>query len=487
MWSYQTGAERLTMGLSPNSKTILDGIEDDLSALEAALGRTPSPTLGLPFTRHEMKKSLILLGINIVCSEGVISDDEVYLIYDIHAYIEKNYILNDNIDEYREELMKWFVANQDACTHSIVPAPVLALDKYDAANGTTLGLVARTMYFRFANAVAKCDREVTTKETEILSALERALFAARVLGQTLTPNSSTPVGASPSSTSSQPRALAEIMTDLNTLIGLQQVKEDVLDLVNFMEVQKLRRARGLRAQPMAHHLVFLGNPGTGKTTVARLLAEVYGAMGMVRKGHLIEVDRSGLVAGYLGQTALRVAGVIEQALGGMLFIDEAYSLTPDSPYDLYGEEAVATLLKAMEDHRDDLIVVVAGYTEKMNDFIESNPGLESRFTKYFSFEDYSPEQLVEICDGFCVKAQYQMGDDAPGLLLSLFSEMHKGRDESFGNARLARTVFERAIENQATRIMGEKGEKDKTAGTLQTIVGADLPTIRDLAPPDSTR
>ena len=223
--------------------------------------------------------------------------------------------------------------------------------------------------------------------------------------------------------------------------------------------------------PPPIHLVFLGNPGTGKTTVARLLAKIYRAIGVLSKGQLVEVDRSGLVAGFVGQTALKTGEVIEKALGGVLFIDEAYALAnQDAPND-FGREAIETLLKGMEDHRDDLIVIAAGYTELMGRFLHANPGLESRFNKYFYFEDYNGAQLLAIFQSMCAKNGYTLDDKATEYAESYFKTLYEERDENFGNARDVRNVFERAVARQSDRVAAlEKPGKEE----LMALTVADL-------------
>ena len=214
----------------------------------------------------------------------------------------------------------------------------------------------------------------------------------------------------------------ELMAQLEALVGLEDVKKDVKNLVNLMKVRRLRQENQLPVPPMSLHMVFTGNPGTGKTTVARLVSGLYAAIGVLSKGQLVEVDRSGLVAGYVGQTALKTQEAVKSALGGVLFIDEAYSLSSGGEND-FGREAVETILKAMEDHREDLIVIVAGYDGPMERFLHSNPGLESRFNKYIHFPDYNGEQLMAIFKGQCEKNGYKLSPEAETEALALFGQL----------------------------------------------------------------
>ena len=269
----------------------------------------------------------------------------------------------------------------------------------------------------------------------------------------------------------QPPSLDELLAELDGLCGLARVKEDVKGLINLVKVRNLRRDAGLPVPPMSLHLVFMGNPGTGKTTVARLLAKIYHAIGVLSKGQLVEVDRSGLVAGFVGQTALKTQEVIDKALGGVLFIDEAYALAnQDNPND-FGREAIEVLLKGMEDHRDDLIVIVAGYTDLMGDFIHANPGLESRFNKYFYFEDYDGEQLAEIFRSVCRKNGYTLDETTDKVAAEAFEVMYRCRDENFGNARDVRNVFEAAVARQANRVavMEAPAKEDLMALTVADL------------------
>ena len=247
------------------------------------------------------------------------------------------------------------------------------------------------------------------------------------------------------------QTLEQLLEELDSLVGMDNIKKDVHSLLNFIKVNRLREQRGLKVPEISYHLVFTGNPGTGKTTVARLVAQLYYKMGILQKGQLVEADRSTLVAGYLGQTAIKVQEVIKSALGGVLFIDEAYSLANEDN-DSYGKEAIETLLKAMEDNRDQLVVIVAGYDELMHKFIESNPGLRSRFNKYFHFKDYNGDEMLKIFERFCEKNGYLLEEKANALLKERLDALFESRDVHFGNARTVRNVFEKAINAQANRI-----------------------------------
>ena len=270
--------------------------------------------------------------------------------------------------------------------------------------------------------------------------------------------------------------LDELLSELDGLCGLDKVKQDVKGLINLVKVRGLRREAGLPVPPMSLHLVFMGNPGTGKTTVARLLAKIYRAVGVLSKGQLVEVDRSGLVAGFVGQTALKTQEAIDKALGGVLFIDEAYALANQDNANDFGREAIEVLLKGMEDHRDDLIVIVAGYTDLMGDFIHANPGLESRFNKYFYFEDYDGGQLAEIFRSVCKKNGYTLDEAADKAAAEAFQVMYDRRDENFGNARDVRNIFEAAVARQANRLaaMEAPGKED-----LMALTAADLDLEED--------
>jgi SpoVK/Ycf46/Vps4 family AAA+-type ATPase len=260
------------------------------------------------------------------------------------------------------------------------------------------------------------------------------------------------VSTAPAKTPEQ--VLAEAMAELDNLIGLPNIKEEVRTLSNFLHMQRQRLAAGLPPTPVSLHLVFRGNPGTGKTTVARIVGRIYAAMGALKKGHLVETDRSGLVAEYAGQTAPKTNKKIDEALDGILFIDEAYSLVANAKEDPYGQEAVQGLVKRMEDDRARLAIIIAGYSDPMDELLASNPGLSSRFATQMTFPDYTAGQLGRIFQTFCDKNHYQVPGATQAKLLIGLAHLHRERDEHFGNARLVRNVFERAIRRLANRIAG---------------------------------
>jgi SpoVK/Ycf46/Vps4 family AAA+-type ATPase len=271
--------------------------------------------------------------------------------------------------------------------------------------------------------------------------------------------------------------ITDLFAELDELIGLPRVKDEMHQLMSFVHVQEMRRADGLGSTDMSLHSVYLGSPGTGKTTVARIYAKMLRELGLLSKGHLVEVDRAGLIAGYVGQTTVKTNAKIDEALGGVLFIDEAYALLPRDGRSIdFGEEAIAVLTKRMEDHRNDLAVVVAGYTEPMRAFLESNPGLKSRFLNTLHFEDYTPDQLREIFLGFCRRENYEIDEDAMRVIDEMIGDAHAARSPSFGNARFCRNLFQQLIRRHAVRIGPQR--KTRTRSELMLITREDAAALR---------
>jgi len=267
--------------------------------------------------------------------------------------------------------------------------------------------------------------------------------------------------------------LKELMDELEGLVGLSDVKKEVHSLVNLIHIRKMRKDKGLPSPDMSYHMVFTGAPGTGKTTVARLIAGIYKELGVLSKGQLVEVDRSGLVAGYVGQTALKVSDVVKKALGGVLFIDEAYSLVQPGNANDFGQEAIDTLVKLMEDHRDDLVVIVAGYTDEMKEFLKSNTGLVSRFNRFIEFSDYTNDELVKIMLVMADKMEIKLSDDTVTKLTAYLSGMTEKDRKIFGNARGIRNLFEKMLVGQANRLASIE---EPTIEDLSTILPEDLGT-----------
>jgi stage V sporulation protein K len=270
--------------------------------------------------------------------------------------------------------------------------------------------------------------------------------------------------------------LDKVLAELNAFVGLEKVKQDVKELINLLEIQKKRDSEGLKNIEITLHTVFLGPPGTGKTSVARLLGRIFKHLGFLSKGQIYETDREGMVAGYVGQTATKVDKVVDESIGGVLFIDEAYSLTQNALGNDFGSEAINILIKRMEDYRDDLSVIVAGYSDPMKNFIESNPGLRSRFNRYFHFEHFKPAELYQIFETMSKKADFLISDDAKEKLQDTFNLLFEKKDDSFGNARAVRNLFEKCVQNQANRIVKLP---QITSEILKTLTEEDVPEPKE--------
>lgn len=319
-----------------------------------------------------------------------------------------------------------------------------------------------TLLYRFASAVAKADGQVNETEEKWLADIMKSK------------DMNNGNGSNVKTITKQEQATVESPYEmLNDLIGLSYVKEEITKLANFIKIQQVRKSKGLKTTDISYHCVFTGNPGTGKTTVARIMASIYKELGILKKGHLVETDRSGLVAEYVGQTAVKTNKIIDSALDGVLFIDEAYSLVQGAKED-FGQEAISTLLKRMEDDRNRLVVILAGYSSEMKSFIDSNPGLQSRFNRYLHFSDYSADELKQIFIINAKKNQYTLDEEALKVLDVDMTSAIDHKDKNFGNARFVRNLFEKSIQNQATRL---SSQSNITEDVLSLLKAEDIPNL----------
>ncbi len=348
---------------------------------------------------------------------------------------------------------------------------------YDEKNGTNHFDRLAAAFFTFAQLVVKADGTVTKAQARRLLKVRTLIYGEKraIEEQQAEESESAPLVVTKEE--EEEETLDEVMEKINRLIGMEKVKEQIATFINVIKIHKERERRGLPVTPLTLHAVFYGPPGTGKTTIARYLGKVYRCLGLLKKGHLVETDRAGLVAGYVGQTAIRTDEVFRKALDGVLFIDEAYSLSSKDSGKDFGQEAIETLLKRMEDHRDRIAVIVAGYPEEMREFIESNPGLRTRFNRFFYFDHYTPGELLKIFEVFMENARFTLTPGARKALLAYINRKCEQRDRTFGNGRFVRNLFERVVEKQANRIAETSPLTDEI---LCTITAWDIPELGEV-------
>lgn len=439
--------------MNNNLKRILEDFYDYCDALDKdGIGISyVAPKLDMS-TREVIELNMTDFCLYLSASDGVIAVKESEFIREYMGYNLSVSDMRDSITEhniYSEEFEKKiplsvitmvkadnYLYNHDGSAH---------IDKPDSPRSKFLV----KLYEKIGRELLACDDNISENETRDLAIYTGNL--TEYVNQNLEWGVSYAAPAQAAGNDDE-ESLEELLDELNSLTGLGAVKQDINSLINLVRIRKLREGKGLKQTPMSLHLVFSGNPGTGKTTVARLLSKIYHKLGVLSKGQLVEVDRSKLVSQYIGKTAIQVQEIVQSAIGGILFIDEAYTLTRDTSGQDFGPEAVDTLLKCMEDNRDNFIVIVAGYPQLMEKFLASNPGLRSRFNKFIHFVDYEPDELVNIFKTMCEKSEYILDDDCIDYVRQFFTNRYMNRDNTFANGRDVRNFFEKAVVNQANRL-----------------------------------
>jgi Holliday junction resolvasome RuvABC ATP-dependent DNA helicase subunit len=423
--------------------------------------------------------SLYNFAVAVVRWSGTLTFKNTYILFTIMRKTNKGTL---DIDHLPSIVIDQFIENDfRKIGYDAISSKPPALDQFNEVYG--LLQVGQTIFTRFENKISdKYDvvinefehslitlaniivgDDAPAKDRNLIKHLTKALQTFRVDHQVQIAE------VTESRRTGTEQSLDHLLAELDGLIGLDSVKKEVRSLVNLIRIRELRRKSGLPSPEVTLHLVFTGNPGTGKTTVARLFAEISRALGVLKRGHLVEVDRAGLVGGYIGQTALKTNQVIDSAIDGVLFIDEAYSLTRSKSENDYGMECIATLLKAMEDHRDVLIVIVAGYTDLMLTFLASNPGLRSRFTKEVHFPDYSSDELWRIFKHVVDSNGYQLIAGASEAARTHIEAIYERRGDNFGNAREMRTFFEGVVQEQANRLASQPHISSDDLQVLESV------------------